>query len=76
MAQRWLVGWSPASYERAGASVDQACQREAAALDKHLLHLPAQRFETPTQAQETLAVLAQQWRSHQGESAELSEHKR
>ena len=76
MAQRWLVVWSQASYERAGASVDQACQREAAAIDKQLFHLQAQRFETPTQAQETLSVLAKKWRYHQVESEELSEHKR
>jgi transposase len=76
MAQRWLVVWSQASYERAGASVDQACQREAAAIDKQLFHLPAQRFETPTQAQETLSVLAKKWRYHQVESEELIEHKR
>jgi transposase len=76
MAQRWLVVWSQASYERAGASVAQACQREAAAIDKQLFHLQAQRFETPTQAQETLSVLAKKWRYHQVESEELIEHKR
>lgn len=76
MAQRWLVVRSQASYERAVARVDKACQREAAALDKQLLHLQAKRFETPTQAQETLAGLAKQWCSHQGESAALIEHKR
>ena len=36
----------------------------------------AQRFETPSQAQATLSVLAKKWRYHQGESAELIEPKR
>src|SRR5215470_17883632 len=45
MAQRWLVVWSQASYERAVASVDKACQREAAAIAKQLFHLQAQRLE-------------------------------
>jgi transposase len=76
MAQRWLVVWSQASYERAVARVDKACQREAAAIDKQLFHVQAQRFETPTQAQETLSVLAKKWCYHQGESEELIEHKR
>src|SRR5712664_1884525 len=76
MAQRWLVVWSQASYERAVASVDKACQREAAAIDKQLFHLQAQRFETPTQAQETLSVLAKKWCYNQGEYEELIEHKR
>lgn len=76
MAQRWLVVWSQASYERAVASVDKACQREAAAIAKQLFHLQAPRFETPTQAHETLAGLAKQWCYHQVESAELIESKR
>jgi transposase len=76
MAQRWLVVRSQASYERAVASVDKACQREAAAIDKQLFHLQAQRFETPTQAQATLSGLAKQWCDHQGESEELIEYKR
>src|SRR5712664_4191201 len=76
MAQRWLVVRSQASYERAVASVDKARQREAAAIDKQLFHLQAQRFETPTQAQATLSGLAKQWCYHQVESEELIEHKR
>jgi transposase len=76
MAQRWLVVWSQASYERAVASVDNACQREAAAIAQQRFHLQAQRFETPTQAHETLAGLAKQWCYHQVESAELIEYKR
>ena len=76
MPQRWLVGWSQAAYERAGARVDQACQRAAAASATQLFPWQAQRFETPSQAQATLSVLAKKWRYHQGESAELIEPKR
>lgn len=50
MAQRWLVVSSQASLERAEASVNKVCQREAEAIKKHLFHLRAQRFETPEQA--------------------------
>ena len=76
MAQRWLVVWSQASLERAEASVKQACQREAEAVKKQLFHLQAQRFETPSQAQQALSELAHQWRYHQVQSYELIDHKR
>ena len=76
MAQRWLVVWSQASRERAEASVNNACQREAAAIIKQLFHLQAKRFETPPQAHEALGELAKKWRYHQVESCELIEHKR
>jgi transposase len=76
MAQRWLVVWSQASLERAEASVQKACQREAEAIEKQVFHLQAQRFETPPQAQEALAGLVKKWRYHQVASSELIEHKR
>jgi transposase len=76
MAQRWLVGVSPAALERAEASVTQAGQRAAAALTPHLWHLQAQRFETPTQAHEAWSGLARKWRDHQVESSELRDPKR
>jgi transposase len=76
MAQRWLVVLSQAALERAEASVNKACQREAEAIKQHLFPLQAKRFETPTQAQEALAGLARQWRYHQVESSALLDHKR
>jgi transposase len=76
MAQRWLVVWSQASFERAEACVTKACQREAEAIDKQLYHVQAKRFETPSQAREALSALAKKWRYHQVESEELIEHKR
>lgn len=76
MAQRWLVVWSQAALERAQASVTNACKREAEAIKKQLFHLQARRFESPTQAQNALSVLAKTWRYHQVESCELIEHKR
>ena len=76
MAQRWLVVRSQASYERAVASVDKACQREAAAIDKQLFHLQAQRFETQESAQAALSTLAGAWCYHQVATTELTEHRR
>jgi transposase len=76
MAQRWLVVWSQASRERAQASVTKALTREAATIQKQLFHLQANRFETATQAQAGLSVLAKTWRYHQVESFELIDHKR
>ena len=76
MAQRWLVVWSQASLERAEASVKKACQREAEAVKKQLLHLQAQRFETPSQAQQALSALAHPWRYHQVQAYELIDPKR
>jgi transposase len=76
MAQRWLVVWSQASLERAEASVHKASQREAEAVKKPPFHLQAKRFESPSQAQQALAALANQWRYHQVQSYELIDHKR
>jgi transposase len=76
MAQRWLVVWSQASFERAQDRVNKALKREAEATQQQLFHLQAKRFETPTQAQEALSVLAKKWRYHQVESFELIDHKR
>jgi transposase len=76
MAQRWLVVWSQAAYERAETTVNKACQREAVAIQKQLFHLQAKRFETPTQAQEALSVLVKKWRYHQVSASELIAHQR
>jgi transposase len=62
MAQRWLVVSSQAALERAEASVNKACQRESAIIDKHLVHLQATRYATPEAAQAALATLAPSWR--------------
>jgi len=75
MAQRWLVVSSQAARERAEASVTKAQQREGKAIEKHLFHLQAKRFETPEAAHAALAVLAQSWRYHQVETACVIEHK-
>jgi transposase len=76
MAQRWLVVHSQAALERAEATVNNARQREEAAIAHQLFHLQAQRFETPEMAQEALAELARRWTYHQVESYNLIEHKR
>jgi transposase len=74
--QRWLVVFSQAALERAEATLSKACQREAEAVAKQLLHLQAKRFETPSQAQEALSGLAKTWHYHQVASWELIDHKR
>ena len=76
MAQRWLVVHSQAALERAEAPVNNARQREEAAIAHQRFHLQAQRFETPEMAQEALAELARSWTYHQVESYNLIEHKR
>jgi transposase len=75
MAQRWLVVSSQGALERAEASITKACQREAEAIDKHLFHLQARRFETPEAAQAALATLEKAWKYHQVGSSRLIEHK-
>ena len=74
MAQRWLVVSSQAALERAEATVSNACQREAEAIDKPLFHLQAKRFETPEAAQAELATRENAWTDHQLEAYGLLEH--
>ena len=76
MAQRWLVVSSEAAQQRAEKSVSKAQQRELEAIDKHLFHLQAKRFESPQKAQAALSALSKSWRYHQVASTEFIEHKR
>jgi transposase len=75
MAQRWLVVSSQAALERAEASVNKACQREAEAIEKPLFHLQAQRFETPEAAKAAWVALANPWKYDLVETSRLIEHK-
>jgi transposase len=76
MAQRWLVVYSQAAFERATARLKKARQREEEAITKALFHLQAQRFPTPEAAHDALAAVAQRWQYHQVESSHLTEHPR
>ena len=76
MAQRWLVVYSQAAYERAEAALNKATQREHETIKKQLFHLQANRFCTPEAAQEALSALAKRWRYYRVESSHLTEHKR
>jgi len=76
MAQRWLVVYSQAAFERAAITLKKAQQREEEAIKKSLFHLQAQRFPTPEAAQDALAAVAQRWPYHQVESSHLTEHTR
>jgi len=76
MAQRWLVVFSQAAFERAAATLTKARQREAEAIDKDLLHLQARRFETSEAAQVALAATAKRWKYHQIAHTTCLEYKR
>ncbi len=74
--QRWLVVHSEAAAWRAESSVHKAQQREYAAIEQHLFHLQARRFDTPAAAQAALAPVAKTWKYHQVDASELIAHKR
>jgi hypothetical protein len=74
MVQRWLVGSSEAAVQRAEATVSKAQPREDATILTHLVHLQAQRFETPEAAHAALAAVAQAWTYHQGDVSPLLAH--
>jgi transposase len=76
LAQRWLVVYSQAAFERAAATLKKATQREDEAITKALFHLQAQRFPTPEAAQDALTAVAKRWQYHQVESFHLTEHPR
>jgi hypothetical protein len=76
MAPRGLVVVSPAARERAEASVNHACPREAEALSPPRCQLQAQRFETPTPAHAPWSGWARPGRSHQVDSYARLAHKR
>jgi len=76
MAQRWLVVYAQAAFERAEATLKKATQREDAAIKKQLFHLQAQRFCTPEAAQDALAALAKRWKYHCLAACHLTEHQR
>src|SRR5712664_3826136 len=76
IAQRWLVVHSEAAAWRAESSVHKAQQREYAAIEQHLFHLQARRFDTPAAAQAALAPMAKTWKYHQVDASELIAHKR
>lgn len=76
IAQRWLVVSSRAALERANSTINKATQREDETVKKQLFHLQAQRFDTPSAAQDALSALAKRWKYHRVESSQLTEYKR
>jgi transposase len=76
MAQRWLVVSADAAFERAEARVSTAQQRASAVIATQLLHVQAQRFETPEAAQEALEALAKAWTYPQVDASGLIDHTR
>ena len=75
MAQRWLVVYAQAAFERVEATLKKAKQREDEAIKKQLFHLQAQRFCTPKAAQDALSTLAKRWKCHCVASSHLTEYK-
>jgi transposase len=74
MAQRWLVVYSQAAYERASTTLEKAMPRADEAIKRILVHLQAQRFPTPESAQDALAAVAKRWLYHRVEAYHLSAH--
>jgi hypothetical protein len=76
LAQRWLVVHAEAAAWRAESTLRTAQHKEDAAIEKHLLHVQARRFDTPASAHAALAPLANTWQDHQVDSSALLAHKR
>ena len=76
IAQRWLVVHAEAAAWRAESTIRTAQHKEYEAIEKHLFHLQARRFDTPASAHAALAPLAKTGQDHQVDSSALLEHKR
>ena len=76
MAQRWGVVSSEAAVQRAEATVNQAQQREAEAIEQPRWHRHAQRFETPEAATAALDTLARSWTYPQVDASSRIDHTR
>jgi len=74
IAQRWLVIYSDAAFQRANETVKKACLKEKARLEKALFHLQAQRFESEGAAQKALQDVEQRLRYHHLEQIALTGH--
>jgi transposase len=72
--QRWLVVYSPTSWQRAVKQVNKAGQKEADTFAKALFHLQAQHFETPNQAVAALQNLFKKSHYHQLTGCQLTLH--
>lgn len=64
IAQRWIIVYSESARQRARQSLHQACQREAAQIDRQVRQLRRRRFATPRQVYQALQEQAQSWRYH------------
>lgn len=64
MAQRWLVIYSDAAWQRAAETLKKACAKEGEQLDKQLFHLQATRFDSQQTAQAALDALSNKLRYH------------
>lgn len=65
VAQRWLVVFSPAAYEREQHTLDQACQREQATAEAQWRQLSRRVFQCAADAATAGPQFNQRWHYHQ-----------
>ena len=76
MNQRWLICSSEQARERARKRMERHVAKELKSLDSALLHLQANRFDSPECARRALAQIAQTTRYHTIHEESLNIHKR
>jgi len=76
MAQRWVVIFSQAAWQRAEGTVARAQRHEQDAIQKQLYHLQAQRFPSEEEARARLHQVAAKWTYHQVAQVECTSQAR
>lgn len=74
MAQRWLVIYSEAAWQRAAKTLEKTCSKEDEQVAKHLFHLQARRFESQSAAHAALEAIEKTLRYHRLEQIRYTPH--
>jgi transposase len=74
IAQRWLVVYSKAAWQRAEHTLARAQATEHQKVQKQLFHLQAQRFESQEAARAALHKIVRNLRYHQVAQSTLTQH--
>ena len=74
IAQRWLIVFSKASFQRAQKTVAKAQEKECSRVEKALFHLQANRFDSEEAARAALEQLAGTLRYHKRDQVTLTRH--
>ena len=74
LAQRWLIVYSKAAWERAQKTLSKAQEKERAQVEKRLFHLQAKRCDSEEAAQAALEEIARTLRYHKLEEVTLTRH--